>query len=115
MPRRPCLGIDGQPPCPHLAPTGKARCQDCDRATDRARGTKQQRGYDTDYERERAALHLETRPPCHWCGAPATTADHVPPLAVPAGHRVLMPACATCNYGHRAGRSLDTVSEAAKP
>lgn len=60
------------------------------------------RGYGAEYRRRRA-LVLEGNPRCHRCDAPATTADHVPPLrafADPADWRgELLPACATCNYG----------------
>ena len=60
------------------------------------------RGYGPTYRRARAAL-LAGGPPCWRCGAPATTADHDPPLATfddPAQWRGrLMPACARCNYG----------------
>ena len=36
---------------------------------------------------------------CHWCGAPATTVDHVVPLAAGGGHGLanLVPACRRCN------------------
>lgn len=64
-------------------------------------GSSHHRGYGAAYRRARAAL-LAGSPPCHWCGAPATTADHEPPIQV-AGrpHLQLVPACATCNYGRR--------------
>lgn len=38
--------------CPTL--TRGARCTEHERAKDKARGTRQQRGYDADYDRERA-------------------------------------------------------------
>ena len=64
-------------------------------------GSSSHRGYGAAYRRARAAL-LAGGPPCHWCGAPATTADHEPPIQV-AGrpHLNLVPACAPCNYGRR--------------
>lgn len=55
-------------------------------------------GYDETYQRLRREL-LSSRPPCHWCGAVATTADHVPPLAVAGKHYNLVPACQRCNFG----------------
>lgn len=51
-----------------------------------------------------AAADLRRRPrPCR-CGAPATTLDHVPPLALHhhvrgSGCCVLVPACVRCNLG----------------
>ncbi len=107
MPRRPCLGTGT--PCPRTAPPGKSRCDNCRSIIEARRGTRQQRGYDADYQRARADL-LATRSPCYWCGQPATTADHDPPLAVPAERRVLRPACTTCNYGHRAAREAAGAS-----
>jgi len=96
---RPCL----TPNCPHLATRGP-RCVDCTRQQqqhrDRQRGTRQQRGYDATYQQARAALHLEAHPPCTWCDAPATTADHWPPMQVAGPHTHLVPACDPCNSGH---------------
>ena len=78
----------------------------------RRRGTRTERGYGTEYKRRRAAL-LADNPDCHWCGQPATTADHWPPLAYlreaglddDAG--MLVPACAHCNYSHVGTRRLN--------
>ena len=63
--------------------------------------------YGPAYKRARAAL-LAGNPPCWWCGRPATTADHEPPLhRSPGPHLNLVPACAKCNYGrHAPGREL---------
>lgn len=60
------------------------------------------RAYDSAYERERKGM-LARDPVCWRCGREATTADHVPPLALHAhvagsGCCVLEPACARCNY-----------------
>lgn len=68
------------------------------------RGTRAQRGYGWRYQQLRKAL-LAGNPPCWWCGAPATTADHVPSLKE-AGHvhYNLVPACGPCNFG-RGNRS----------
>lgn len=66
-------------------------------------GTRQQRGYGRAYQVARKAL-LATNPPCHWCGRPATTADHEPPMHVVGHpHLNLVPACRRCNFGRRAG------------
>jgi hypothetical protein len=59
--------------------------------------------YGAKYRRARAVL-LAGNPPCHWCGAPATTADHDPPVAVVGRpHLRLVPACRKCNFGRRGG------------
>ena len=65
------------------------------------------RAYDAEYRRRRAAL-LAGGAVCIWCGAEATTADHVPPLkAFAAGQwqGELLPACQRCNSGRRAERA----------
>lgn len=68
-------------------------------------GTTAQRGYGHAYQVARRAL-LASNPPCHWCGAPATTADHEPPIVeVGHPHLNLVPACRPCNLGRRGGVS----------
>lgn len=56
------------------------------------------RSYSREYHRSRAVI-LEGQPPCYWCGAPATTADHV--IAKHHGGddtlENLVPACLSCN------------------
>lgn len=47
MPLKPCLGCK--------RPTAGSRCPTCARAKDRARGTRQERGYDAEHDRIRAA------------------------------------------------------------
>lgn len=65
--------------------------------------TTTERGYGWQYQQARKKL-LAGNPPCHWCGAPATTADHEPPIhVVGQEHLNLVPACAPCNYGRRTG------------
>lgn len=70
------------------------RCPNCETAWQQARNANRAaRGrYGAAYQRNRKAL-LADDPPCVWCGAPATTADHVngdDPTA-------LVPACQPCN------------------
>ena len=71
-----------------------------------------QRGYGAAYKRARAAI-LAGNPTCHWCPAPAVTADHEPPISVVGkAHLHLVPACAKCNFGRRSsdpkpGRSAE--------
>jgi hypothetical protein len=45
------LRVCAEPGCPTL--TKATRCPDCTRAKDKARGTRQERGYDAAYDRER--------------------------------------------------------------
>lgn len=65
----------------------------------RSRLTTTQQGYGWDYQQARAAL-LANRPGCHWCGAPATTADHYPPKSAGGHWSSMVPACRKCNFGH---------------
>jgi len=63
------------------------------------------REYDHRYRAKREKLLGQ---PCVWCGAPADTADHVPPLkSFPPGEWVgeLLPACKKCNFGRRSERA----------
>lgn len=54
--------------------------------------------YDNEYRKNRAIL-LADSPPCHWCGAPATEADHLVPVAAGGDNDLanLAPACKRCN------------------
>jgi hypothetical protein len=60
---RPCLD------CGQLV-RGKPRCWDCERAHDRQRGSRQQRGYDAQHDALRAQLVASLDPwaPCPRCG-----------------------------------------------
>ncbi|MEU0943222.1 HNH endonuclease [Streptomyces canus] len=66
---------------------GVEQCFDCARGSEQAK-----------YLRNRAAL-LADGPACVYCGAPATTADHVIPQARGGTHDLdnLVAACSTCN------------------
>ena len=46
--------------------------------------------------------------PCHYCGRPATTVEHLTPVALGGGAGDLVAACAPCNYsrGARLGNTL---------
>jgi|GEM_PF-2308927 len=67
------------------------------------------RGYGQAYRQLRTQLRAR-RLQCWICGAPATTADHVPPLRSVSSpelwHGELRPACQPCNSGHRKGGSF---------
>lgn len=73
--RKPC----STPTCPALVPPGTARCPDCRRAADKARGTATERGYTTAGHRLFREQVLARNPVCVLClAAPATVADHWP-------------------------------------
>lgn len=61
--------------CPTLITTG-TRCPTCQRQHERARGTRQQRGYDTHHDRERARWATRQAAgetlTCWRCGLPIT-------------------------------------------
>ncbi|WP_155053930.1 HNH endonuclease [Streptomyces blattellae] len=66
----------------------------------RVRPTAWQRGYTTEYQRNRRWL-LQSNPLCALCNvAKATTADHVLPLSKGGTNHIdnLRPACGPCNY-----------------
>jgi len=57
------------------------------------------------YRRARARIQRE-QPPCHWCGKPAATPDHLTPVSHGGTSDAanIVPACAPCNFarGNRA-------------
>ena len=58
--------------CPRIITDGNTRCREHRQLVEKQRGTRQQRGYDTSHDRERArwATILRTTPtPCARCGA----------------------------------------------
>ena len=65
--------------CPRRAVKG-GRCAEHQRqearAFDQQRGTRQERGYGSEWQRIRKA-HLEIEPECRHCGATATDVDHI--------------------------------------
>jgi 5-methylcytosine-specific restriction endonuclease McrA len=93
---RPCL----VPGCGRL--TTRTRCLEHRRAWERARGTRQERGYGADYQRARREL-VACAELCAWCGRPASpadpmTADHLVPLSEGGGiEGNLVPAHRSCN------------------
>lgn len=70
MPRKVCA----EPGCPTL--TDRTRCNTHERARDRARGTRQERGYGADHDREakrwRDAVRRGELVTCWRCGDPIT-------------------------------------------
>ena len=77
-------------------------CPTCNTARHRTRetrrGNRHQRGYTTEHEHNRRTL-LANHPDCHWCGNPATVADHLIPLSAGGTNHPanLVPACTPCN------------------
>ncbi len=63
--------VCSEPACPVLVTEG-GRCAEHRRQADRARGTRQQRGYDRTHERarRRALLRANAASPCARCGQP---------------------------------------------
>lgn len=97
--------VCSQPGCPKPA-TPSGRCQEHTRQADRARGSRQQRGYDAEYERARAAA-LAGADRCSSCGEAFTvdnpaTGGHVKALRHGGTTRHgIAPQCRRCNYGWR--------------
>ena len=109
--KRPCLTCSrAYAPGPGAR---RGRCPGCEKANQRQRdarrGTPSQRGYNWTYQKHRKLI-LAGGPPCAWgCGRPATTADHLVPLARGGSNDIenLMPSCLPCNRsrGSRAAPS----------
>lgn len=91
-----------EPGCPVL--TSKSRCPAHTRSHDKARGTRQQRGYDADYEQQLRSPEYLSATHCGNCGEPFTadnpkTGGHS--VAIRAGGKgsKVVPHCRRCNYG----------------
>lgn len=66
--------VCSEPGCPNLTTPGArgGRCKDCAREADRARGTRQERGYDAQHDRLRAAWQrILNRPAPVQCTSPS--------------------------------------------
>lgn len=98
MPLRPCLD------CDQLTSRPDSRCFTCACERELKRGRRQQRGYDTEYDNERARV-LARATHCVTCGARFTednpaTGGHV--VARRHGGTTadgIKPECRRCNYG----------------
>lgn len=53
-------------------------------------------------------LHCES---CVYCGEPADTRDHVPPLCISPNNRKTYPACRRCNCSILGNRAIPTLEE----
>lgn len=69
-----CSAHEGS--CPDLTPAG--RCEPCERAAERRRGTASSRGYGYRWAKTIRPAFLRRHPLCSMCGGPATDADHWP-------------------------------------
>ena len=111
MLNRPCLGCG--------KPVKASRCDECQakmpkRQEHRNRPSRQQRGYDSEYDRNAALVIENARQygrPCWKCGkhfkpGEKITVDHIIPLRRGGtnGLENLAPACTRCNYGWRKAR-----------
>lgn len=100
MPQRSCVTC-GQRFAPR---TGRTyRCPLHESRGDAARSPSSRQRSNPEYLSERARI-LAGDPLCHWCRRePATTADHIIPVAHGGGHRAnLVPACESCNKSRQA-------------
>lgn len=85
-----CLGpIDGSQRCPDLS--DQRRCP--------RHRTRQARGLDAEYDRNRPLVLARDGYRCRYCGGPAATADHVRPRSEGGTSSMsnLVAACGTCN------------------
>lgn len=84
-----------EPGCPTLTDTG--RCDQHKRQADRARGSRQERGYDAAHERERKRWARLLPLPCARCGRLIQRTDkwHLDHTDDRSGY--LGPSCAACN------------------
>ncbi len=108
MPKRACLGPGHGQRCPVGALTDQPRCPSCTRTKDRARGTRQQRGYGADHDRLRADYQRRMDEgetfDCWRCG------DPIDPAHWHLGHddddrtRYRGPECPPCNLPTAARR-----------
>lgn len=90
MIRRPCIS------CGVLVGRDRSRCPAC---TPRRERPGHDRAYGRAYRTLRAAV-LADRPRCTWCDAPATTTDHLVPVAL-GGDQLLRDAIAEAGRGGR--------------
>lgn len=96
--------VCAEPSCPEL--TNGTRCVKHERARDKARGTRQERGYDKAFERAKRDPAYVTAAHCTNCGQPFTdtnpkTAGHSTAIRDGGTGSTIEPHCRRCNYGWR--------------
>jgi 5-methylcytosine-specific restriction endonuclease McrA len=99
---RPCLDCG--------RPSPGTRCRACQaRRQSHAGSGSTARGYDRQWRKIREFVLIRDSHVCHWCGRPASTADHVIALA-DNGPRLdpanLVAACRSCNSARTANRRI---------
>lgn len=84
--------------------SARTRCQLChqrfQQGREARRGTAAQRGYGSDWRTIRLKILERDGHTCRWCGAPATSVDHLLPLARGGprlDERNLLASCLRCN------------------
>lgn len=99
---RACLGIQGNR-CGAIIPASQRRCPSCaqqrQRAYEASRPTAPERGYTSEYRRNRAIVLGRDDYTCRYCGKPAVVVDHVIPLSAGGDSSLanLVAACTSCN------------------
>lgn len=98
MPTRPCIDC--------RTPTEGTRCPACRRERERQRGSRQDRGYDAEHDQATRDPAYLAATHCVTCERPFTeanpkTAGHTTALRHDRTARVVIPQCASCNYGWR--------------
>lgn len=88
--------------CPTL--THNTRCTTHERAKDRSRGTRQERGYGADYERQLNSAEYLSATACANCGCAFTadnpkTGGHSIALRNGGGGSKIVAQCRRCNFG----------------
>lgn len=96
------LRVCAEPNCPAL--TASTRCNEHTRAKDKARGTRQERGYDAEYERQLKSPDYVAATHCSECGERFTqdnpkTGGHSVALRNGGKGSKILPHCRRCNYG----------------
>ena len=92
--------------CPTLVEQGVrgGRCQPCAREHDKARGSREARGYDAEFERAKLQPEYVNATHCAACGKPFTannpkTGGHSVAIRNGGQGSKVVPHCRRCNYG----------------
>ena len=96
------LRVCSEPGCPEFVTQG--RCDDHRRAKDKARGTRQERGYGADYQAQLKSPEYVNATHCAECGQVFTednpkTGGHSVALRNGGQGSKILPHCRRCNYG----------------
>ena len=96
------LRVCAVPGCPRLQP--ETKCAEHRREAERARGTRQARGYDAAFERAKRTPEYVNATHCANCGQPFTrdnpkTGGHSVALRDGGKGSEILPHCRRCNYG----------------